>query len=319
MPEVLDLRQFRPEQLDALLDAEAAEWRRELHWDYAGSLELIRQYIAARVLPGFVLADGSPQKPRPRGYGFFVYESHKGLIGDVFLLPSLRASDRGEEKRLLGHMIETLQATPGLQRIEAQLMSFRPEELASEFARWGFHAHRRLFLLLPLERAAAVPAPDLARPWTGVGFDRAAALIHEAYAHHVDSRINDQYRTLGGSVRFLQNVIHYPGCGQFDEESSGVVPGEDAAGRLAGLLLASRVRPEVAHVTQVCVAPRYRGRGLARALFQRAIASLRGRGFSALSLTVTEANRPALELYRRMGFTTLREFDAYVWERPMWG
>jgi hypothetical protein len=33
-----------------------------------------------------------------------------------------------------------------------------------------------------------------------------------------------------------------------------------------------------------------------------------------LSLTVTEANRGAVELYLHLGFETKRVFDAFVWE-----
>jgi len=33
-----------------------------------------------------------------------------------------------------------------------------------------------------------------------------------------------------------------------------------------------------------------------------------------LSLTVTEANTRAVELYRRLGFDAQRVFDAFVWE-----
>jgi ribosomal protein S18 acetylase RimI-like enzyme len=41
---------------------------------------------------------------------------------------------------------------------------------------------------------------------------------------------------------------------------------------------------------------------------------LRKRNFSELSLTVTQANTSAIELYRRLGFSTRRVFDAFVWE-----
>ena len=33
-----------------------------------------------------------------------------------------------------------------------------------------------------------------------------------------------------------------------------------------------------------------------------------------LSLTVTEANYGAVELYKRLGYTVQRVFDAFVWE-----
>jgi len=49
-----------------------------------------------------------------------------------------------------------------------------------------------------------------------------AGLITACYRDHVDSEINDQYRSVNGSLRFLHNIVRFPGCGQFDPESSFV-------------------------------------------------------------------------------------------------
>ena len=35
--------------------------------------------------------------------------------------------------------------------------------------------------------------------------------------------INDQYRSLHGSLRFLHNIVRFPGCGVFEAESSWVL------------------------------------------------------------------------------------------------
>jgi ribosomal protein S18 acetylase RimI-like enzyme len=62
------------------------------------------------------------------------------------------------------------------------------------------------------------------------------------------------------------------------------------------------------------VVPQYRGRRLGEALIARAAQSLQQRGGSELSLTVTEANKRAVELYERLGFVKTKVFDAFVWE-----
>jgi ribosomal-protein-alanine N-acetyltransferase len=74
------------------------------------------------------------------------------------------------------------------------------------------------------------------------------------------------------------------------------------------------VRHDVGHVTQVCVLPEYRSQGVGEALLACTASVLRKRMFSMLSLTVTEANVRAVELYRRLGFDAQRVFDAFVWE-----
>ncbi len=81
-----------------------------------------------------------------------------------------------------------------------------------------------------------------------------------------------------------------------------------------GLILCSRVRSDVGHVTQVCVLPEYRSRGIGESLLAASSTALRKRGFSMLSLTVTEANAGAVALYHRLNFESKRVFDAFVWE-----
>ena len=41
---------------------------------------------------------------------------------------------------------------------------------------------------------------------------------------------------------------------------------------------------------------------------------LRDVGCLSASLTVTAANRDAVKLYERVGFETVRQFSAFVWE-----
>jgi ribosomal protein S18 acetylase RimI-like enzyme len=81
-------------------------------------------------------------------------------------------------------------------------------------------------------------------------------------------------------------------------------------GALVGMVLCSRVGPQVAHITQLCVAKAYRGRGLGRALLRQSAATLRSEGFEAITLTVTEVNVPAVKLYERFGFSLRHRFDA---------
>ncbi len=93
----------------------------------------------------------------------------------------------------------------------------------------------------------------------------AARLICEAYRDHPDSLINDQYRSVHGSMRFLNNIVRYSGCGAFSAPVSHVVVHRTNR-EFVGLVLGSRVSPESGHITQVCVHPGYRRHGMARML-----------------------------------------------------
>lgn len=310
--EILDLRHFSSHDLRPLLEDEIRVWGNILCWDYSGSAEMILRYMDAKFLPGYAAVSHG----QIFGYSFFVYENSKGVIGDLFVADSKNGTERKEvERRLLTHVIETLQQSPGVHRIEAQLLAHEAGAAAKPFQEQQFSRHARLFMTLPLTGAPEDKLPVASaeiRRWTELDYQPSASVITAAYRNHVDSEINDQYRTLSGSLRFLNNIVRFPGCGTFDPESSFVAL--DRAGALGGIILCSRVRHDVGHVTQVCVLPEYRSHGLGRALLAATVRNLRQRKFSTLSLTVTEANVRAVELYKRLGFETRRVFDAFVWE-----
>jgi ribosomal protein S18 acetylase RimI-like enzyme len=312
--EILDLRHFSSADLRPLLEQEVEVWGETLAWDYRSSTEMILRYVDAKILPGYAaLERGSIV-----GYSFFVYEGSKGVIGDLFVTPR-RGDARAIEVSLMEHVIETLQQSPGVNRVEAQLLAHDTGEVTAPFVANAFHRHRRLFLCLDLAaKAQALQARSLdhivIRRWTEADYQPAAGIITAAYRAHIDSEINDQYRTSAGSLRFLNNIVRFPGCGVFDPEASFVVV-HQPTNSLAGLILCSRVREDVGHVTQVCLLPEHRGRGIGEALMSETCRALRSRQFNLLTLTVTEANHRAVELYRKLGFDTRRVFDAFVWEQ----
>ena len=312
--EILDLRHFSSVDLRPLLDDEIQVWSSLLCWDYTSSAEMILRYMDAKFLPGYAAVS----RGKVFGYSFFVYENNKGVIGDLFVSEGENGASRAEvERRLLTHVIETLQQSPGIHRIEAQLLAHEAGAAAAPFESQGFSRHGRLFMTLPLSPLRngdnkLSPQFEIRR-WTEHDYQPSAGVITAAYRNHVDSEINDQYRTLSGSLRFLNNIVRFPGCGTFDPESSFVAVDRDTQS-LAGVILCSRVRHDVGHVTQVCVLPENRAQGLGKLLMESAIRNLKQRKFSALSLTVTEANTRAVELYHHLGFESKRVFDAFVWE-----
>lgn len=314
--EILDLRHFASSDLRFLVEEEVAVWRKILHWDYRSSADMVLRYADSRILPGFAAIE----RGRVRGYCFFVYEGAKGVIGDLYVEDSNTTRDRRDsiEMELLRHSISTLQQSPGVHRVEAQLLIHPTGHLAAPFFEEGFRCYRRLFLTLPIENSYSKPSrplsPDIEiHRWTEGDYQPAANIITSAYQGHIDSDVNDQYRTIAGSLRFLNNIVRFPGCGVFDPISSFTAVHVPTRTRV-GILLCSRVRHDVGHITQLCTLPEYRGAGIGEHLLRYCYADLASRRFSELSLTVTEENQRALALYRRLGFYHLHTFDGFVWE-----
>ena len=323
-PEILDLRHFSAATLRPLLAEESRVWSERLRWDYRSSANLLLDYLDSHVLPGYVAIE----RDRLCGYVFCVYEQAKAVIGDVYGAPSLCADPHKVEARLIYHLIELLQNSPGIDRIETQLLLHPHGEHAAAFTDAQFEVYERLFMEMELDAeaeerlkpATALPANLELRAWRESDFPAAGRLISIAYQGHLDSRINDQYQTTAGSLRFLHNIVRFPGCGIFDAQSSRVLvdPQNAQSGQeeIAGMLLCSRVGEDTAHVTQICVAPAYRRQGLGSVLMYESVRLLRQARFAALTLTVTAENDPAIELYRSLGFRTRHTFDAMVWNRP---
>ncbi len=314
--EILDLRHFSAAELGPLLRDEAVHWNERLHWEYTQSVDLLLEYLESRILPGFVALD---YNRRLLGYTFAVYEGAKAVVGDVYAFQESGDSPKPVCETLLTHLLEMLQATPGVSRIESQLLMFPSGSLDSPFRDHGFRPFERLFMLANLEKIPAPPALSSTSAlrlerWRPEHLNEAATLIHRCYLGHEDAQINDQYQTEAGAARFLQNVIRFPGCGIFDPEHSLLLR-ETRNGTLQAVLLASRVRPDTAHITQLCVSPALRGLGLGRYLLTQCAADLRRRNFRAMSLTVTADNTPARTLYEWLGFETRHHFQAMTWNQ----
>ena len=309
-PQIVDLRELRPRELDPLLQEETITWERTLDWDFHKSADLVRRFVDLRALNGSALVDYGTVI----GYGYYVLEDQKGLIGDIYVRRDVRTPEH--ESRLLTAILDQMINAPQISRIESQLMmvdSMAGQDIPG--ARF-LSTFLRNFMVLELA-GAELPQGHVryrvyVEKWMEHFQDSAAAVIAAAYAGHIDSNINDQYRSAAGARRFLFNIVQYPGCGAFFR--SGSVVAIDIDGRLCGLCLASLVAADVGHITQICVAPWVRGSGVGYELLRQSLMALRAGGCRKVSLTVTASNGEAVRLYERMGFSTQCQFSAYVWE-----
>jgi ribosomal protein S18 acetylase RimI-like enzyme len=283
--ELVDLRKLSSIHLENLLEEETREWDTVLDWDFKKSADLVRRFLDLRALSGCALIDDK----QAVGYSYFVLGVLAGLV-------------TGSQVR----------------RIEAQLMMILPDPDRPLPRAEFLSTYERNFMLLDLDTAQPLPDRPARRrvhieKWSDHHHDAAAQLIASAYASHIDSRINDQYRSVAGARRFLYNIVQYPGCGSFFRPAS-YVAFDLARGWMSGLSLTSVVGPEAGHITQICVAPEVRGTGVGYELLRRSLITLREHGCKKVSLTVTAVNREAVSLYERTGFRTIRTFCAYVWE-----
>jgi ribosomal protein S18 acetylase RimI-like enzyme len=269
IPRLIELRHLRSDDLNHLLEEEIVAWKESLDWDFYASAGLVRRFIDMQALNGYsLLVNGHPV-----GYSYYVCEDRKGLIGDLYVMKQFANVEN--ESRLLNAIIDSLTKTPMIHRVESQLMMLRNAGRLP-LPQWRYlRVFNRNFMEASLDGVEQLPAGKAARftifdNWTERRQDEAGSLIATAYQGHVDSDINDQYRSPSGARRFLNNIVQYPGCGNFFQPASFVAL-DSETGRLTGISLSSLVSADVGHVTQICVSKAVRGSGVGYELLRRSM------------------------------------------------
>jgi ribosomal protein S18 acetylase RimI-like enzyme len=320
--EIIDIRRFEPKDFSTLMEAESKAWIERMRWDFGASARVINACLRDKRLSGYALAE----QGKIRGYCFFFYDHEKGIIGDLFVHPDW--GGQGYERELLEHTLETLLGTPGLRRVEAQLPHYEREDLESCFASRHFRSFLRRFMSLSLEcrRHNLSNGPQAGstvnQPWIRediqlISWDRryndeAASMLYQAYMKHVDAQINDQYDSVLGATRLVENIFNNQGCGDFMARVSRMALHRPSQ-RLAGILTVTTVRALTAHIPQVGVGPAFQGMGIGTAMMEAAFRDLAEEGYEQVTLTVTDSNAGAVRLYERLGFESFKNFGAFTY------
>ena len=312
LPELVELPHLTGNDLNPLLNEEITTWNKRFAWDFKASADLLRKYLQIHSLFGYGLRVGRDIV----GYAYYVCESKKGLIGDFFVRSEF--ANTINENMLLAAVVQAMMATPGIHRIESQLMMLQsPVAQPAPFQRF-LKRYDRYFMEIARERVWGItPKPHDSRttfvPWSERWHEEVAHLVAGSYRGHVDAEINDQYRSIPGARHFLLNIVKFPGCGKFSADAS-VVAVDERTGRVCGVCLTSFVSANAGHVTQLCTLPAVRGAHIGHELLRRSLTRLVELGATSASLTVTCSNIDAVKLYESIGFQAEAKFPALVWE-----
>jgi ribosomal protein S18 acetylase RimI-like enzyme len=314
--EPIPLEEVDVHLLEPLLREETRAYRTRYRWDFTGTAELVRKLVEKRALGGMALVEDGAVA----GYAYYVVEDRKAQVGDVYVMAAHAGA--ANERLLMATTLEALRPYKNVKRVEAQ-----PMQLRYAFQHPHAQLYERVFLELDLQRAEwggefTMPAEYRIEPWSARVEADVADVLFQAYRGHTDAEINDQFRSPYRARDYVANMVTYPICGVHYSTGSYVVQSLET-GRYAGFVSVCLSafpgdggEQRVGHVAQIAVAPEHRGKGLGRQLMRAALAGLADAGCGHATLTVTESNRPALGLYRSLGFEERERLFAYVW--PAW-
>jgi ribosomal protein S18 acetylase RimI-like enzyme len=295
-----DWRDADPDVVQALYAREQERWRRDLGWDTEGSWAIVEAGRTLGHVPGWILRD---EEGTVLGWTFYVVHEGELQIGGL-------TADRAVDLRLL---LDRVLGSPEASLAGAMSGFIFPAvpSLVSALARRRFAVRRSLYLSKPLAPAAeALDAGHAAfrvRPFSGRDMLAAVRLLAGAYEGEPGAQCFAPRGRLEEWVRYVRQLIETPACGVF-LPSASLVAEDPATGRLAGLVLATRLSADTAHVAQLVVGPHARRQGLGEALLGRASAEASQVGAAHLTLMVDEGNARARALYARHQFTELSAF-----------
>jgi ribosomal protein S18 acetylase RimI-like enzyme len=148
---------------------------------------------------------------------------------------------------------------------------------------------------------AVWPAEFTLRPATAEDVPAIAHSVAEAYRNEYPA---DRYHEPTDEVDYAAELA----APRFDRGLFQVAwAGDEVAGQVIPLIERGR-----AEIYEVSVRPAYRRRGLARALLARQLDVLRARGVAIVRLhTMAEFPTRAVDLYRDLGFETVKVFPRY--------
>ncbi len=123
---------------------------------------------------------------------------------------------------------------------------------------------------------------------------------------------------VGGSLPHYADMIQSlldSQMGRFLDEASTLLLQPEPL-RLVGGVLCAETSPREAVIQDLMVEPERRGHGDGRFLLRWGLRALHALGYSSATLWVTEANRPALQLYESEGFLRTASTVIFHWGRP---
>lgn len=151
-----------------------------------------------------------------------------------------------------------------------------------------------------------------ARPSRGLKWETYSPQTHVLFTHVVEATYQDSLDcgSLNG-VRHIEDILaSHRATGQYDPYYWRVgLAGDDPVGVI---LLAHMEEQQTFEIVYMGCLPAFRNQGYGAALLAHGVELARGRGVTAMSLSVDERNQPARRLYESFAFQEMTRRDVWI-------
>ena len=267
-------------------EREAARWRAHLDWDTTATWNALDGARRSGTVPGFVTRD---ERGAVVGWTYYVLHGGDLQIGALVApSPAVGAA-----------LLDAVLASPEAVLADRSLFFAYTETpgMMEVLAQRGFHVGMAHYVVRELAAPASVKAT--LPSWRDEALGEVAEVLRAAYGvdcrrAFVPSGALDDWR------QYVQQLTLTTGCGQFLPELSPLAPA--AGGGLDGAAIVTRVSATTAHLAQLAVRSEAGGRGLGRRLLAAVMDGVAARGFTRISLLVSDTNARGRRLYAAHGF-----------------
>lgn len=160
-------------------------------------------------------------------------------------------------------------------------------------------------------RQTAVPDAELPDGYSWLAWHPSLNQAHasvkfQCFRGELDSQVFLSLGDIGGCRRLMSDISSHEGFLPGATWLVRFIANDFRHPVLCGTIQGLRRSRWLGAVQNVGVIPEHRGQGLGKALLLRSLAGFRTTGLQRVTLEVTAANVPAVELYRHVGFQLVR-------------
>jgi len=141
--------------------------------------------------------------------------------------------------------------------------------------------------------------------WHPAFTERHAKTKHLSFCNEIDARIFPTFRQYDACLRLMRSIAGKPGF--IPGATWLIVQGEPLKEvRDCATIQGLKHTEQLGAIQNVAVLPAFRQKGLGKALVLKSLHGFREAGLDRVTLEVTAENTPAIHLYEKIGFRTVK-------------
>jgi ribosomal protein S18 acetylase RimI-like enzyme len=152
----------------------------------------------------------------------------------------------------------------------------------------------------------ALPKDYRMLAWDDSLFEEFAATKYECFKGELDTNVFPSLSTLDGCRRLMTGITEKPGFIPYATWLTAYCPPESKTPEYCGTIQGLRDKFGLGAIQNIGITPPHRNRGLGTCLILYCLEGFRRAGIKVAHLEVTAQNTRAIELYRRLGFVSVK-------------